>query len=131
MPQKTLYVRESDLPIWEAVEKMIGEKSMSMVVIEALREKLGKPVDGFLNIIRANPGIPLRNSQFAVMFTPVDSPGGAMHPHYCQNVDELKSFLAQLGLTVAATNNIMMELENEYHSNVRLSLLPDKIALIR
>ena len=40
MPKKTLYVRDADLPIWEAAEKMIGEKSMSTLVTEALREKL-------------------------------------------------------------------------------------------
>jgi hypothetical protein len=40
MPQKTLYVRDADLPIWEAAQKHLGEKSMSTQVIEVLREKL-------------------------------------------------------------------------------------------
>ena len=40
MPQKTLYVRDADLPIWEAAQRQLGEKSMSTQVIEALQEKL-------------------------------------------------------------------------------------------
>ena len=129
MAKKTLYVREADLPIWDAVEKMIGEKSMSQLVTEALREKLGR-VDGFLNVIRSSPGLPLPQSPFAVMFAPVDGPGGAMKPHYCSDLEDLKTFLANLGLTAPATDNIVAELNREYHSNIRLSLTQDKIALI-
>jgi hypothetical protein len=40
MAQKTLYVREADLSVWEAAQKQFGETSMSTQVIEALREKL-------------------------------------------------------------------------------------------
>lgn len=47
MPKKTLYVREADLPIWEAAQKTLGEKSMSTLVTEALLEKLRNPVIDF------------------------------------------------------------------------------------
>ena len=72
MPKKTLYVKDADLPIWEAAEKILGEKSMSTFVVEALRAKLNNPRDGFLNILCANTGVPLRRAQFAVMFAPTD-----------------------------------------------------------
>jgi hypothetical protein len=61
MPKRTLYVRDADLPIWEAAEKILGEKSMSMLVTEALREKLARPRDGFLHVLNSNPGTPLAN----------------------------------------------------------------------
>jgi hypothetical protein len=55
MPQKTLYVRDADLPIWEAAQKAMGQKSMSTFVIEALREKLSTR-DGYDYAIRTLNG---------------------------------------------------------------------------
>jgi hypothetical protein len=47
MPKKTLYIRDADLPIWEAAQKILGEKSMSTLVTEALLEKLQSPAIDF------------------------------------------------------------------------------------
>jgi hypothetical protein len=129
MPQKTLYVRDADLPIWEAAEKQLGAKSMSTLVIEALQEKLDRK-DGFLNIIRSSPGIPLTNSQFAVMFAAVDGPGGAMKPRYCASLDGLKALLKLLGITDRAIAGIVDDLGKKYSADVRVTLTNDKLALI-
>lgn len=130
MPKKTLYVKETDLPIWDAAEKILGEKSMSTFVVEALREKLNNPRDGFLNILCSNPGVPLRRGQFAVMFAPIDISAGAMKPHYCSDLETLKRFLGELGLTGTAVAEIVAELGAKYSSSVRISLTEEKIALI-
>ncbi len=39
MPNKTLYIRKSDLPIWERAHKQFGD-ALSPMVTESLREKL-------------------------------------------------------------------------------------------
>lgn len=133
MPKKTLYVRESDLPIWDRAEKLFGEKSMSTVVTEALREKLGRPIDGFLNVLYANPTVGgpgglQRIRSFAVMFAPLDKVG-AMKPHYCQGSEALKDFLRDLGLTAFAVAQMFEELQRQYSSSVRIALSPDKLKL--
>lgn len=103
---------------------------MSTLVIEALQEKLGRS-DGFLNIIRSSPGIPLPNSQFAVMFAPVNGPGGAMKPRYCASLDGLKALLKLLGITDRAIAGIIDDLEKTYSANVRVTLTNDKLSLIK
>ena len=102
---------------------------MSTLVIEALQEKLGRK-DGFLSIIRSNPGIPLSNSQFAVMFAAVDGPGGAMKPRYCASLDGLKGLLKLLGFTDRAIAGLVDDLEKTYSANVRVTLTNDKISLL-
>jgi hypothetical protein len=130
MPKKTLYVSEADLPFWNSVEEKFGEKSMSKLIMEALKEKVGKPVDGFLNIIRSSPGLPLQGSPFAVMFAPLDAPGGAMKPRYCASLDGLKTLLKLLGMTDRAIAGIIDDLEQTYSANVRVTLTNDKISLL-
>jgi hypothetical protein len=41
MPNKTLYVKDSDLPLWERAQKELGE-SVSSLFVECLRERLAK-----------------------------------------------------------------------------------------
>jgi hypothetical protein len=130
MPRRTLYVRDCDLPIWEAAEKTLGEKSMSTLVTEALLEKLGRPIDGFLNILGSQAVKQSGLGEFAVMFAPTNGPGGAVKPHYCANRDELKTFLDELGLTPAAITETVQELQRRGCSTSRLSLRQDKIDLI-
>jgi len=86
--------------------------------------------DGFLNIIRSTPGIPLQNGQFAVMFTPTTHAGAMKPQHHCKNLGELKTFLVKLGLTIAAIDTAVTELNAQYRSMVPLALTQDKIALI-
>jgi hypothetical protein len=102
---------------------------MSTLVIEALQEKLGRQ-DGFLNIVRSSPGIPLPNSQFAVMFAPVDGPGGAMKPRYCASLDGLRGLLRLLGITDRAIAGIVDDLDKKYSADVRATLTSDKLGLI-
>jgi hypothetical protein len=130
MPKKTVYVRDVDLPIWEAAEKIVGGRSMSMLVTEALRAKLANPIDGFLNILGSQAVKQSGLGEFAVMFAPIDGPGGAIKAHYCANLDELKAFLDQLGLTKRAIIENAEELQQRGCSAVRLSLTQDKIDLI-
>jgi hypothetical protein len=130
MPKKTLYIREADIPIWEAAEKMIGEKSMSTLVTEALREKLGERIDGFLNILASQAVKQTGLGEYAVMFAPLDGPGGALKAHYCSNRDDLKNFLGELGLTPRAITETIGELQQKGASAARLSLTRDKIELI-
>lgn len=96
---------------------------MSTVVTEALREKLGRPRDGFLNIVSFQLGT------FAVMFSPLDA-AEAVRPHSCSSLDTLKVFLGKLGVTDHAVRGIVKELGEKKSSSVRLSLTEEKIALI-
>jgi hypothetical protein len=133
MPKKTLYIRDADLGIWEAIERVYGEKSMSELVTEALREKLGKGRDGFLHVLCSNPRTGLetlpRVEQFAVMFGPTDQ-DGPMQPRYCYSTESLRTLLGQLGLTDKAISNLIKELSEHNSSSVRVTLTESEIALI-
>ena len=37
MPQKSIYVKDEDLNLWEEVKKIIGDESLSEIVVEGLR----------------------------------------------------------------------------------------------
>jgi hypothetical protein len=132
MPKKTLYIRDSDTPVWEAIEKLYGEKSMSELVTEALREKLGKGRDGFLHVLYSSPKQDQgqRAEQFAVMFGPVDS-AGSMYPRYCYGIESLKMLLDQIGITKPAIAAILKDLSTQSSTAIRVTLTEDKIALIR
>ncbi len=39
MPNKTIYVKDSDLPMWERAQEKLGE-SISSVFVECLKERL-------------------------------------------------------------------------------------------
>lgn len=99
---------------------------------EGLNKQLGPatPVDGFLNILRAEPGAETPLGQFAVFFAPLDLPGGAMKPHYCKDAEDLRRFLMMLGLTARAAARIVDETLAHGSSNERLSLVQGKIDLI-
>ena len=53
-----------------------------------------------------------------------------MKPHYCSDLEALKTFLGALGLTGTAVAEIVAELGAKYSSSVRISLTEEKIALI-
>lgn len=133
MPKRTLYVRDADLPIWVAAERLYGEKSMSELVTEMLRDKVGSVRDGFLHVLYSNPkptggSGPRRIESFAVMFAPLDQ-NGAMQPHYCYSLESLKQFLKTVGLTPRAIAQMLQELDVQYSSSVRVALPADRIAL--
>jgi hypothetical protein len=128
VPTKTIYIREADLGTWEEAQRVYGEKSMSTLFVECLKERLNAR-DGFLHVLRAEPGDSTRLAQFAVMFGPADS-GGPMKPHYCRGADELARFLKNLGLTERAIEKIGVEVAKTRSSSVRVALSQDKIDLI-
>jgi hypothetical protein len=128
MPQKTIYLSEADAALWDEIKARIGEKSMSTLFVEYLRKTLDAR-DGFLHVVRAERGGPLRQAPFAVMFAPLDAPGGFMQPHYCQGLADLTQFLQQLGLAKGASETIQSALKSQESVSERLTLTQDKIAL--
>jgi hypothetical protein len=88
-----------------------------------------RAIDGFLNVLRAEPGTDQRLGEFATFFTPIDSAGGAMKPRYCENLDKLKAFLTELGLTDRSVTEVVAETLTAGSSNIRVSLQQNKIDL--
>lgn len=43
MPNKTIYVRDEDLPVWDAAAAKAGEGNMSLYVVDALRRRQSEP----------------------------------------------------------------------------------------
>ena|SRR5271157_574675 len=128
MPQKTIYLSEADAALWDEIRARIGEKSMSTLFVEHLRKTLDAR-NGFLHVLRAERGVPLKQAPFAVMFAPLDAPGEFMQPHYCQGLAGLTQFLQQLGLTEKATDNMKTALKSRESISERLTLTQGKIAL--
>ena len=128
MPTKTIYVREADLPVWEEALRIHGEKSMSKLFVECLKKEL-KSREGFLHVLRAEPGARTANAQFVVMFGPLDA-NGAMKPHYCKGIHQLKMFLGELGLAAPAVSGIAEEVVACRSSSVRVSLPQSRIDMI-
>ena len=122
MPNKTIYVKESDLPLWELAQVELGE-SISSVFAKFLREKL--PVlDAFVHVVRSAPLKPGEEGEFAVMFAPVGptGSGGAMNPHYLSSGEKLARFLREVGLTEEATEQIVSDLQRQPSVSVRMNL---------
>lgn len=105
MPNKTLYVRESDLPLWDLAQAQLGE-SISALFAEFLRERV-KTMSAFVHVLRSAP-----NSQdLVVMFAPVGATGtgGPCSPHYVQE-SQLPDFLETNGVTSGVAAKIASEL---------------------
>lgn len=106
MPNKTLYVRESDLALWDLVQAQLGQ-SMSALFAEFLRERL-QTMNVFVHVLRAAP-----NSQdLTVMFAPVGptGSGGSASPHYIQ-YQQLVGFLEGRGVTHSVATKIASDLQ--------------------
>jgi len=101
---------------------------MSTLFVEHLRKTLDAR-DGFLHVVRAEPGGPLKQAPFTVMFARLDAPGGFMQPHYCQGLADLTQFLRQLGLAKRASESIQSALKSRESVSERLTLTQDQIAL--
>lgn len=101
---------------------------MSKLFIEMLREKL-KARDGFLHLLNTTPdGDPLVG-EFAVMFNPLD-PGGRGKSHFCRGLDDLRGFLAEIGLNGHAVARLVDETLKTRSSSEPVSLPQDRIDLI-
>ena len=107
MPNKTLYVRESDLALWDLAQAQLGQ-SVSALFAEFLRERV-QAMNVFVHVIRSAP-----NSQnLTVMFAPVGptGSGGPGSPHYVQE-QHLVAFLEEHGVTHSVATKISSGLQN-------------------
>jgi len=43
VPNKTIYVRDEDLPVWDAAAAAAGEGNLSLFVVDALRRRQSEP----------------------------------------------------------------------------------------
>lgn len=107
MANKTLYVRDSDLALWEMAQAQLGD-SISALFAEFLRERV-KAMNVFVHVLRSAP-----NSQdLAVMFNPVGSTGsgGPGSPSYIHE-RQLPLFLEMKGVMRSTATKIATELQH-------------------
>lgn len=108
MANKTLYVRDRDLPLWDLAQDQLGQ-SISALFTEFLRERV-KVMNVIVHVIRSAP-----NSQdLAVMFLPVGPTGtsGAGSPRYVQEPD-LVEFLQTSGVASSVATKIASDLKTD------------------
>jgi hypothetical protein len=124
MPNKTLYIRERDLALWDLAQAQLGQ-SLSALFAEFLRERV--PVmDVFVHVVRSAP-----NSQdFTVMFAPTgpSGSGGPMNPHYIQG-QQLTAFLESRGVSRNVAAGIASDLQTTSSVSVRTVLLQRQYTL--
>lgn len=122
MPNKTLYVRESDLVLWDVAQAQLS-RSVSALFAEFLREKV-KAMDVFVHVVRSAP-----NSQdFTVMFAPTgpSGSGGPMIPHYVHGAEQLVAFLEKRGVMSDVATDIASDLQTLPSISVR-TVLPQSV----
>lgn len=107
MPNKTIYVRESDLGLWELAQAQLGQ-SISALFAEFLRERVGK-MSAFVHVIRSAPS----SQDLTVMFAPVGptGSGGPVNPHYIHE-QQLVTFLQGQGVANSVATKILSDLQN-------------------
>ncbi len=105
MANKTLYIKDSDLPLWDLAQAQLGD-SLSSLFAEFLRERV-KTMSAFVHVLRSAP-----NSQdLVVMFAPVGptGSGGTGRPQYVPE-SQLMEFLQVNGVTPGVANKIASDL---------------------
>jgi hypothetical protein len=105
MANKTLYVRDSDLALWELAQDQLGE-NISAQFAQFLRARV-KAMSVFVQVLRSAP-----NSQdLAVMFNPVGptGSGGPGSPSYIHE-HQLVPFLEQKGVMASTASKIALAL---------------------
>lgn len=118
MPNKTLYVRDRDLALWDLAQAQLGQ-SVSALFAEFLREKV-QAMDVFVHVVRSAP-----NSQhFTVMFAPTgpSGNGGPMNPHYVHGAQQLVAFLEKCGVMCNVAADIASDLQTLPSVSVRTAL---------
>ena len=105
MPNKTLYVRESDLALWDLAQAQLGQ-SMSALFAEFLRERV-QTMNVFVHVLRSASS----SQDLTVMFAPVGptGSGGPGSPHYVQE-QQLVAFLEGRGVTHSVATKIASDL---------------------
>jgi len=135
MPKKTLYVRESDLPLWELAQAEL-RVSISALFSEFLHERTARmeQVETFVHVVHCTPlsvSPPVISPpgeaggrNFAVMFAPVGptESGGAMTPHYVEGGEQLLAFLENAGLARDAAAQIEADLRRQVSVSIRATL---------
>ena len=118
MPNKTIYVRESDLPLWDLVQAELGT-SVSALFAEFLRER-AKEMDAVVHVVRSAPN----SEDFTVMFAPTkpNEGGSALIPHYVQGAEQVASFLTECGVVGEVAAEITSSLDRRPSVSVRTAL---------
>jgi hypothetical protein len=127
MPNKTIYVRDADLPLWEEAQKELGD-SISALFAEFLRKRI-KKMNVFVHVLHATRSGIRGKEDFTVLFAPTGptGTGGPMTPHYVRGYQNLNSFLVGSGLTPEAATKIGSDLKTQ-SSIFELLLLPNSVA---
>jgi hypothetical protein len=118
MSNKTLYVRESDLALWDLAQARLGQ-NMSALFAEFLHERI-PTMNVFVHVLRSAP-----NSQdLAVMFAPVGPTGSVVagSPYYVQE-QQLVAFLEGHGVTHSVATKIASDLQKA-QSVSELTVIP-------
>jgi hypothetical protein len=107
MANKTLYVRDADLALWETAQLHLGQ-SVSALFSEFLRERV-KITNVFVHVLRSAPN----SEHLAVLFSPVEplGSGGPASPHYIEE-PKLVSFLEKCGVTRSMANKVASNLKS-------------------
>ncbi len=105
MANKTLYVRESDLPLWDLAQAKLGQ-NMSALFAEFLREKV-QTMNAYVHVLRSFPN----SLDLVVMFAPVGPRVGRGSPHYVRE-QQLVAFLETNGVAQYVATKIAAALKN-------------------
>lgn len=105
MANKTLYIKDSDLPLWDLAQAQLGG-SISGLFAEFLRERV-KTMSAFVHVLRSAPS----SQDLVVMFAPVGSTGsgGPSKPQYVRE-PQLVEFLQVNGVTPSVAGKIASDL---------------------
>ena len=122
MPNKTIYIRDADIPLWELAQAELGE-SISALFVKFLREKLPM-VERIHSRSSFDPVEPGRRASLRSDVCPVGptGSGGAMKPHYVKGWDHLVRFLRDIGFTDKAAHGIESDLKEQPSVSVRMNL---------
>jgi hypothetical protein len=110
MPNKTIYVRESDLRLLQGVQAESGQ-SISSLFAEFLRERMDK-MDAFVHVLHSKPPRSGGEPEFVVFIAPVGptGSGGSRKPNYVRGGTKLVAFLEEIGLTPVTALEIASKL---------------------
>jgi hypothetical protein len=122
MPNKTLYVKDSDVVLWDLAQDYLGS-SVSALFGEFLRERLSM-IDTMVHIVRSTPPSQVGEPEFAVMFAPTDS-DGARNPRYLSGWEKLNTLLKTVGLTPEVLRDVNSGLDGAGSFSVRANLTLD------
>jgi hypothetical protein len=124
MPNKTIYVKDSDIAVWEAAQTEMGE-SISSLFSQFLRERVTK-MDAFVHVLHSDPpGSQGHGDNFAVMIAPVGptGSGGAMTPRYLKGKEQMMKFLVTIGFTEDSAARTALALRTNNSVSLRTDVL--------